>query len=389
MMNDDDRKRLQGNRTVLVRDLRTQDICDRLYESGVLTDEDMEYINIEERRITPQDSVRRLLKMLPKRGEKAFFLFMEALNDDYLELRHQIEDTDPAGITLAEDHTDNDAKLKLLQEQLHFQQKMSMEFLDNIKALNKKVEAHEETTKTLEDKLENKYLELEGAMSNIGISEKEVVLCLTDYFKTPRFQDCNDGGAMSVLKRLSQEMPDSAPDFTETVCRSVGIDTAQFIANGYHYNKPAPNIYASTMRRVAMEVSKKYGDTFSEFLDTLDLDEITGYQTLFKVAEEMFQSDHVVNWGRVVVIYAFLGWVSKVYVENGVDDMPDIVGDFVGYYISRNHRQWLEENGGWDGFLEFFKDDRSRRNSRWGEMLYAGASAVGLLALVYAATKRT
>ena len=94
----DDRKRIQANYSEIVRDLRNYDIVDVLYQNAILGEEDVEYVDFMERRLTPQEGNRRLIAILFNRGSRAFSCFCKALEDQYPELAAKIRNTDPSTV---------------------------------------------------------------------------------------------------------------------------------------------------------------------------------------------------------------------------------------------------------------------------------------------------
>lgn len=78
-MNQQDKLKLQQNRTAIVKDLDVKSVLDQLYADGIISSEDFERINAEK---TTQDRCRYLLDMLPSKGPRAFSCFRESLQKD-------------------------------------------------------------------------------------------------------------------------------------------------------------------------------------------------------------------------------------------------------------------------------------------------------------------
>lgn len=72
-----DRRKLRENYVELVRNLNPEDICDYLYQEGILSEEDFDNIlSIA----TRAQRMRCFLSILPKKGPDAFQRFLEAMN---------------------------------------------------------------------------------------------------------------------------------------------------------------------------------------------------------------------------------------------------------------------------------------------------------------------
>ena len=69
------------------------------------------------------------------------------------------------------------------------------------------------------------------------------------------------------------------------------------------------------MRRVVSELLELYEDKFKLLLNKLLMNEMDGLETVWKIADHMLEDlDESMNWGRVVVLYTFVGWIGKVLI---------------------------------------------------------------------------
>ncbi|XP_072134307.1 bcl-2-like protein 10 [Mobula birostris] len=111
---------------------------------------------------------------------------------------------------------------------------------------------------------------------------------------------------------------------------------------------------------------------------------------LRRVVEEM-SADEKMNWGRVVSIFAFAGVLCRHLRDSGVVMCPeagpgplDTLAESVANYLGKERREWIEQNGGWDGFLRFFSRDEHWQESTVRNMLItvAGFGIAGLACLL-------
>ncbi|XP_078283394.1 bcl-2-like protein 10 [Rhinoraja longicauda] len=111
---------------------------------------------------------------------------------------------------------------------------------------------------------------------------------------------------------------------------------------------------------------------------------------LRRVVEEM-SADEKMNWGRVVSIFAFAGVLGRHLRDSGVAMWPeagpgplDMLAESVANYLGKERRDWMEQNGGWEGFLRFFGSDDHWQESTVRNMLItvAGFGIAGLACLL-------
>eukprot|EP00062_Callorhinchus_milii_P002248 gi/632938253/ref/XP_007904307.1/ PREDICTED: anti-apoptotic protein NR13-like [Callorhinchus milii] len=111
---------------------------------------------------------------------------------------------------------------------------------------------------------------------------------------------------------------------------------------------------------------------------------------LRRVVEEM-SADEKMNWGRVVSVFAFAGVLSRHLRDSGIVMCPatgpsplDSLADSVANYLGKEKREWIEQNGGWEGFLRFFGSNDHWQESTVRNMLItvAGFGIAGIACLL-------
>ena len=84
--------------------------------------------------------------------------------------------------------------------------------------------------------------------------------------------------------------------------------------------------------------------------------EVNGFVLLL---DELFDDD--INWGRILVA---LSEYVNLQSQLGRDERLSLVLlDRTKIYFEKKINPWLEENGGWDGFVESFNDTRKTSSS--------------------------
>ena len=69
-------------------------------------------------------------------------------------------------------------------------------------------------------------------------------------------------------------------------------------------------------------------------------------ETLNTIFNELF-ADNAYNWGRIVTIIAFVRYIAQYYSK-------DNVAIFIKDYINKLIDDWINNNGGWDAFVNYF-----------------------------------
>ncbi|CAH3104385.1 unnamed protein product [Pocillopora meandrina] len=151
---------------------------------------------------------------------------------------------------------------------------------------------------------------------------------------------------------------------------------------GYHENLP-PSKAARHLRRVADELIEENSQLFDSMCDQLHLTHATTYPTFVGIADEIFQNGE--NWGRIVAFLAF-GATLAVHCAQKEDLASNIdnIVDWVSAYMNEKLSPWIDDNGGWDGFIAFFnRDDESpgKGNKGWHVAAVAGLGLGALLML--------
>ncbi len=89
-MSDENVIKLRQNRAIIVKDLHIQDILDFLMGEAVITAQMKEEIMAKP---TRQEKAGAFLDRLETRGERAFYVFKQALKSDYIYLHDQLHST--------------------------------------------------------------------------------------------------------------------------------------------------------------------------------------------------------------------------------------------------------------------------------------------------------
>ncbi|XP_075593116.1 induced myeloid leukemia cell differentiation protein Mcl-1 isoform X2 [Balearica regulorum gibbericeps] len=131
-----------------------------------------------------------------------------------------------------------------------------------------------------------------------------------------------------------------------------------------------------TLRRVGGGVMQKHELAFQGMLRKLEIQKEEDLQSVCEVAAHMF-SDGVTNWGRVVTLISFGAFVAKhlksINQEKCISSLAGIITDA----LVSSKREWLMSQGGWEGFVDFFRVEDLEGSIRNILMAFAGVAGLG------------
>ncbi|KAM9214689.1 induced myeloid leukemia cell differentiation protein Mcl-1 [Leptosomus discolor] len=131
-----------------------------------------------------------------------------------------------------------------------------------------------------------------------------------------------------------------------------------------------------TLRRVGGGVLQKHELAFQGMLRKLEIQKEEDLQSVCEVAAHVF-NDGVTNWGRVVTLISFGAFVAKhlksINQEKCIGSLAGIITDAL---VSSKH-EWLMSQGGWEGFVDFFRVEDLEGSIRNVLMAFAGVAGLG------------
>nr|XP_016854479.1 PREDICTED: apoptosis regulator Bcl-2 isoform X2 [Anolis carolinensis] len=115
---------------------------------------------------------------------------------------------------------------------------------------------------------------------------------------------------------------------------------------------PVPQVVHTTLRQAGDEFSRRYRRDFAQMSGQLHLTPSTARSRFVAVVEELFQDG--VNWGRIVAFFEFGGMLCVESVSREMSPLVDNIATWMTEYLNQYLRNWIQENGGWDAFVEFY-----------------------------------
>ncbi|XP_022600038.1 anti-apoptotic protein NR13-like [Seriola dumerili] len=158
---------------------------------------------------------------------------------------------------------------------------------------------------------------------------------------------------------------------------------------------PPPSESAAAMRSMAQDMETQHQARFhtlaQTFVTQCGLDPCS---SLRKVMEELVGDGHL-NWGRVVSIFTFTGVLARLLLEqNRVNPGLDPgqgqglgncrgLAETIADYLGEEKKDWLLENGGWEGFCKFSHSAREVSQDLSMKTALFAAAGVGLAGLTF------
>ncbi|XP_061621690.1 bcl-2-like protein 10 [Phyllopteryx taeniolatus] len=161
---------------------------------------------------------------------------------------------------------------------------------------------------------------------------------------------------------------------------------------------PPPSEAAATMRRVGRHAESLNEASLQSLAQTFvrqcgpDL-----CSSLRRVMEEMV-SDGLLNWGRVVSLFAFTGVLARMLRGHreqeqttatkwglNLDEWPQTcrkLAETIADFLGEEKKEWMLENNGWEGFCKSCSSRQSTQDVSMKTALLA-AAGVGLAGLTF------
>ncbi|XP_075425176.1 apoptosis regulator R1-like [Ascaphus truei] len=138
------------------------------------------------------------------------------------------------------------------------------------------------------------------------------------------------------------------------------------------------------MRAAGHVFEERFRQEFSGISEQIHLTPSTAYPRFAEVAGDLFRDG--VNWGRVVGFFVFGAALCVESVNKEMSPLVPRIQDWMGTYLETNLRDWIQNNGGWNGFLAVYgpgatEEARRQQEENWVSLktVLVGAVALGVL----------
>ena len=141
-------------------------------------------------------------------------------------------------------------------------------------------------------------------------------------------------------------------DAIKEIARLLALDITDYML------KPSVRLrcrHAATVRRIVDELSSRHEIVFSSIAQKLGSRVAAQGSTAARwrytfvaVANELF-ADGQHNWGRIVTIYAFAGWLVRQHstADGSSSELARTIAITAGDYVADKLADWIYHQGGW------------------------------------------
>ena len=112
------------------------------------------------------------------------------------------------------------------------------------------------------------------------------------------------------------------------------------------HNLPPVNATAKTLRKLSDDIEVQNPDLLEQLCSKLNFSKETGYSSFRDISKQVF-SDGIINWGRIVVLFAFGARLGKYCNENNMRDQIENITHWTARFVTE--LDWIEAHGGWVG----------------------------------------
>ncbi|KAM4826458.1 bcl-2-related protein A1 isoform 2-T2 [Thomomys bottae] len=123
-------------------------------------------------------------------------------------------------------------------------------------------------------------------------------------------------------------------------------------------SRSKPSKITRLLRNLASSVQREVEEKLQSYVASLTVDSLETARAVFNQVMAGEFEDGIVNWGRIVTVFAFSGVLIKKLPPEQVVQRIDIdqISFFVAEFITHTAGDWMKQNGGWEnGFLKKFE----------------------------------
>lgn len=362
-MDINDRKKIHKLRDLLVENLTFSGIQDFLYQEDVITASERQTILSKS---GDDRKIRKLLGILERKSSKGLLKhFCHAIRSTkfplYVWISDQLENVDISDVNdIGLDYIDsNQSNEKILSSQLQ-------------KVIN-------EICRQEVERLLKKHLQKKPEENQAPVENQPPAVNGDDGLDTIDNSRSKHGGPEDVTysqvewkaisarfanKYLSEFRRKPRDAFTqiETVAcllgatisaELLGSDCVSDIVDINQQNDISMSEVVRTMSRLVKDMLQRHSEKFEEFEDminSLDSQDMIGYNTMDLIADELFNEDMEINWGRIIAWFAWWGRFLKLLHPLESENPQEFVkfyGEYFGFFLAKKLHLWIAGAGGW------------------------------------------
>ncbi|XP_043921133.1 apoptosis regulator Bcl-2 [Protopterus annectens] len=109
------------------------------------------------------------------------------------------------------------------------------------------------------------------------------------------------------------------------------------------------------LQQAGDDFSRRYQREFGELGGALHPNPVVAHNLFLTVVNELFQNE--TNWGRIVAFFEFGGALCVESVNREMPLLVDSIARWMTDYLNGELHQWIQGNGGWDAFVDLYRND--------------------------------
>ncbi|KAK6310748.1 hypothetical protein J4Q44_G00188030 [Coregonus suidteri] len=138
------------------------------------------------------------------------------------------------------------------------------------------------------------------------------------------------------------------------------------------------------LREAGDELERLYQPDFAEMSHQLYLTSSMAERRFREVIDELFRDG--VNWGRIIAFFEFGGTICVECVNKEMTSQVDHIAGWMTEYLNGPLHSWIQENGGWEAFVELYDRQRDSVFCSWPSIKTVfGLAALGAASLTIGA----
>jgi len=98
------------------------------------------------------------------------------------------------------------------------------------------------------------------------------------------------------------------------------------------------------VRKLCDEFNKMFKEEFGNMYEDIDGSEMT-IEKYWKILDAVIEDK--INWGRVIAIIAFAGYLAAQCLKSNRDRYVDVIREWTCSFFSLRVDKWIAENNGW------------------------------------------
>ncbi|XP_076868334.1 apoptosis regulator Bcl-2a [Brachyhypopomus gauderio] len=128
--------------------------------------------------------------------------------------------------------------------------------------------------------------------------------------------------------------------------------------------EPDPHVRLNrVLREAGDEIERMYQRDFTAMSNQLYFTPSTAQRKFSAVIEELFSDG--TNWGRIVAFLEFGGTMCVESVNREMASQVDNIARWMTDYLNGPLKNWIQDNGGWDAFMEMYSPPQRSMFQPW------------------------